>query len=319
MPILESFKLKPYDLEPLFAIWVPPPPTFTGAQPVDEWLTQIRTGCTERNVPREYWHKVAQHYIGPKAKKRLDELKAVMTKVHGAKYRWNWDKYKIAMRNMAVRCIANRSGFWFLSRKNSKDGEEIVEEPIPLPETKPMRPNQTCDRLGRVYTTRPPPSSGSKSFAGSEFFKSLRGGSTSDTKDVQAQRPTPQKTKSDTIVVTSPAVATREVAAPVRSNSNVTTVAHAPIWLINASNALDFLNNEHPKVMSTLSAILITAGTLPTIPAVAAGVGGTVLASGAVHAVGAIAVGIGSWLRASQEASANRQAESAASGSATGK
>ncbi len=100
MSILGSFKLKPYDLGPLFAIWIPPPPTFTGAQPVDEWLAQIRTGCTERKVPREYWHKVAQHYMSPKAKARLDELKLVMTKVHGGKYRWNWEKYKIAMRNM---------------------------------------------------------------------------------------------------------------------------------------------------------------------------------------------------------------------------
>ncbi len=249
-----------------------------------------------------------------------------------------------------VKVHASRSGFWFLSRKNSTNGEEIVEEPIPLPETKPgadapkpdmrfwlnRRPSRSTTNSDVSTPTRPPPSSGSKSLSGSEFFKSFRSGSTSDTKDVQTQRPTPQKTKSDTIVVTSPAVAKGEMAAPVRSDSSkfavytfprqtkatleaVTTVAHAPIWLINACNALDFLNNEHPKVMSTLSAILITAGTLPTIPAVAAGVGGTVLASGAAHAVGAIAVGLGSWLRASQEASASRQAESAASGSVTEK
>lgn len=55
------------------------------------------------------------------------------------------------------------------------------------------------------------------------------------------------------------------------------------------------------SVMSTLSAILITAGTLPAIPAISAGAGGAVLASGAAHAVGAIAVGVGSWLKAQQE------------------
>ena len=53
--------------------------------------------------------------------------------------------------------------------------------------------------------------------------------------------------------------------------------------------------------MSTISAILITAGSIPAIPAVAAGAGGAILASGAAHAVGAIAVGIGSWLKAQQE------------------
>lgn len=53
--------------------------------------------------------------------------------------------------------------------------------------------------------------------------------------------------------------------------------------------------------MSTISAILITVGTLPAIPAISAGAGGAVLASGAAHAVGAIAVGVGSWLRGQQE------------------
>jgi hypothetical protein len=53
--------------------------------------------------------------------------------------------------------------------------------------------------------------------------------------------------------------------------------------------------------MSTLSAILITAGSIPAIPAISAGAGGAVLASGAAHAVGAIAVGLGSWLKAQQD------------------
>ena len=81
----------------------------------------------------------------------------------------------------------------------------------------------------------------------------------------------------------------------------VTTVTHAPLWLLNACNALDFLQTEHPKVMTTLSAILITAGSIPSIPGIATGAGGALLASGAVQAAGAIAVGVGSWLKAQQE------------------
>ena len=50
--------------------------------------------------------------------------------------------------------------------------------------------------------------------------------------------------------------------------------------------------------MTTLSAVLITAGTLPAIPAIS---GGTVLASGVAQAVGAIAVGVGNLLKAQQE------------------
>jgi hypothetical protein len=51
--------------------------------------------------------------------------------------------------------------------------------------------------------------------------------------------------------------------------------------------------------MSIISAVLITAGSLPAIPALTAGAGGAVLASGAAQAIGAIAVGIGQALGSS--------------------
>ena len=69
-----------------------------------------------------------------------------------------------------------------------------------------------------------------------------------------------------------------------------------PIWLLNACAALDYITSEHPKVMSIISAILITAGSIPAIPAIAAGAGGAVLASSAVQAAGAIAIGLGQAL-----------------------
>ena len=77
----------------------------------------------------------------------------------------------------------------------------------------------------------------------------------------------------------------------------LTEVKQAPSWLLNAYQALEFLTSEHPKVMSTLSTILITVGSIPSIPAVGAGAGGAILASTTAHAVGAIAVGVGSALR----------------------
>ena len=78
----------------------------------------------------------------------------------------------------------------------------------------------------------------------------------------------------------------------------VTTVSNVPTWLLNACHALNFLTVEHPRAMTTLSAVLITAGTLPAIPAIT---GGTVLATGVAQAVGAIAVGVGNLLKAQQE------------------
>ncbi|KAK0505324.1 hypothetical protein EDD18DRAFT_332851 [Armillaria luteobubalina] len=294
MSVLDAFKLKSYDLEPVYAAWKNAP-TFFGDgrdESIDDWLKKVKDGCQERNVPKEYWHKVAQNYMGEKAKARLDELKVVMRKVHGGNYRWNWQKFKIAMRNLewhidaaattTIKVHTKASGHWWTTRK--KDGSEspitpITEEPV----------NDLQISKKEEKKERPPLLAGVKSASG-DFFRPLRRASTSDVTRLQVQ-----KTKPD-LSVTLP--------SPTRSSTTdqtVTTVANAPIWLLNATHALDFLTNEHPKVMSTISAILITAGSLPAIPAVAAGAGGAVLASGAAQAVGAIAVGLGSWLRAAQQ------------------
>lgn len=101
--MLQAFKIKEFDLNPVFAAWENPPRFYGDPKrdmSVDEWLEQIRVGCVERKVPEEYWHKVAQYYLGDKAKARLIELKNVMTQMNGGKYRWSWKKFKIAMKNM---------------------------------------------------------------------------------------------------------------------------------------------------------------------------------------------------------------------------
>jgi len=101
--MLEAFKIKEFDLGPIYETWENPP-IFHGESkkdmPVEDFLQRIKVGCIDRKVPEEYWHKVAQHYMGPKAKARLQELKSVMAKVNGGKYRWSWKKFHIAMRNM---------------------------------------------------------------------------------------------------------------------------------------------------------------------------------------------------------------------------
>jgi hypothetical protein len=105
--IVAAFKIKEFDLEPVYASWKNPP-TFYGIPTkdpsVDYWLAEIKAGCMERKVPKEYWHKVAQHNLGPQAKGRFDELKVVLAKIHGGKYRWNWKRFKVAMRNMGCMC-----------------------------------------------------------------------------------------------------------------------------------------------------------------------------------------------------------------------
>ncbi|TFY68098.1 hypothetical protein EVJ58_g1189 [Rhodofomes roseus] len=171
--------------------------------PVNDWLAQIKAGCIERKVPKDYWHKVGQHYLGEKARKRLDEVKLVMKNMHGGKYKWNWKSFKTAMRNMG----------W--------DIDTEKKEAI----TVKSRPSGTLVDLP-------------------------------------------------------------------------TTITHAPVWLVNACQALESLTTEHPKAMSALSAVLITVGSLPALPAISAGVGGAFLASSTAHALGSLAVGLGTLLKA---------------------
>ncbi|KAJ3854484.1 hypothetical protein EV368DRAFT_36633 [Lentinula lateritia] len=373
--MLDAFKLKPYDLEPIYTSWKDAPmfygnlPNENGKtpknalkdMPVDEWLKKIKEGCIERNVPKEYWHKVAQHYMGEKAKGRLEELKAVMAKVHGGNYRWNWEKFKIAMRNMgwsvdaseteSIKVQGKPSGLWWMPHHSSKRSDSSESQcDSPTEESFAQFPPTAADaaqekgRGGPLWITRRPTFDGLDKKAKSDKDTSesnppqrkrpqrsatagstltlqwpVRRGSKDEfegpkhdtTSVVSMPRPTPQKATSDSTLTT-----TRSMTSPVIipghdlsvtcSHAAMTTVTHAPVWLLNACNALDFLSTEHPKVMSTLSAILITAGTIPSIPAISAGAGGALLASGAVQAVGAIALGVGSWLKAAQQESQTR-------------
>jgi hypothetical protein len=102
---------------------------------------------------------------------------------------------------------------------------------------------------------------------------------------------------------------TRAVTEPVS-----TTVTHAPDWLIGAAGALEYLTSEYPRTMTTLSAILVTAGSIPALaatggsaalPMLAATHGGQAavafLAGPTAQAVGALAVGLGQWLKAQSD------------------
>lgn len=65
--MLDAFKIKPFDLEPVYASWTTAT-RFLGDPkkdpPVDDWLKEIKSGCIKENVPQEYWHTyVLQHSV----------------------------------------------------------------------------------------------------------------------------------------------------------------------------------------------------------------------------------------------------------------
>ncbi|KAG6890865.1 hypothetical protein C0992_012251 [Termitomyces sp. T32_za158] len=320
--VLNAFKLKPYDLEPIFATWTNAP-IFEGNPkkdiPVCDWLDKIQEGCEERKIPEEYWYKVAQHFMGPRAKARLDELKAVIVKVHGGKYRWSWKKFKVAMQNMGWGIdatqketvqVSKTTNSWWIRRKVNKDATALqnVAQHSPL-----SRSTSFAIKKGVDEKAAPCNSTDSKSSSPlgkkpneneteitsrvallrrHEGFWPVRRNSKGDT----VERPElPRKSDNETALVT----ASQTTPSRTRSNtvdSGNTTTTEAPLWLLNACNALEYITSEHPKTMSIISAILITAGSIPAIPAISAGAGGAVLASGAAHAIGAIAVGVGQAL-----------------------
>jgi hypothetical protein len=74
---------------------------------------------------------------------------------------------------------------------------------------------------------------------------------------------------------------------------------------------LDYLIAKHPKVVSIVSNVLITAGAIVLLPGFSTWVSGTIFAHPAVTVVGAIAVGIGKWLKSSalNSAAAKRAAQ----------
>lgn len=71
--MLSAFKIKSFDLQPVLEEWKDAPVFYGNPHkdpPVEEWLDKIKEGCVQRGVPEEYWYKVAQHNMGPKAKAR---------------------------------------------------------------------------------------------------------------------------------------------------------------------------------------------------------------------------------------------------------
>jgi len=298
--MLDAFKLKPFDLESIYESWTDAP-VFTGNSkkdpPVEAWMEKIKEGCIERKVPEECWHKVAQHYMGDLAKARLDEVKKVMTQVQGGKYRWTWKKYKVAMTSMSwkidsrkmepLKIHEKKAGGWWVTK--------VKEEPKEASPRSPVKQKSMSNLLSSHAVNKEQPPVPVRSNTTTSSFMPSR----SNTITVKKLPPTPSRsnTTNATISIKSPAIKGEE-----DKTIDATVTTEVPAWLLNACSALDLLTTEHPKVMTTLSAILITVGSIPAIPAIAGGAGGAILASGAAHAVGAVAVGVGSWIKAQQDA-----------------
>ncbi|CAL1697481.1 unnamed protein product [Somion occarium] len=325
--ILDAFKIKSLELEPVFESWKDAP-VFTGNPkkdlPVDDWLDKMKAGCIERKVPRDYWHKVAYHYMGKHAKERLDEVKCVMRNMHGGKYKWNWKAFKVAMRNMGwdidpkqteeFKVESKPSGLWWIVGKGKKTEEKSQDDD---------KASIKSSDSSSSKSPRPPAPKKAKSTWDISTFKPFptprRAAtmSTIETVGTSSARSTSPSASSSSNTSSAVSIASTSkptaVSTPAATpGDGVTSVAHAPVWLVNACQALDFLTTEHPKAMTAISAVLITVGSLPALPVISAGAGGAFLASGTAHALGSIAIGVGSLLKAigEQQVQAHTQPQS---------
>jgi hypothetical protein len=117
--IRDAIMGKPFDFEATMAEWKNPgPPAFKGVGKkdpvVDAWLDSIKAACVERKIPKDSWHLVGQRALGSKAKARFHEVDQVMMKMHDGKYKWNWKKFKVAMKNMGCEWNPRFSASCFL-------------------------------------------------------------------------------------------------------------------------------------------------------------------------------------------------------------
>ena len=87
-----------------------------------------------------------------------------------------------------------------------------------------------------------------------------------------------------------------------------TTSEDGPLGLYHP---LDYLIAKHPKVVSTVSNVLIAVGGIVLLPGVSAWANGTIFAHPAVTVAGAIAVVVGKWLRSALNSAAAKRAAQA--------
>ncbi|KAG5637441.1 hypothetical protein H0H81_004550 [Sphagnurus paluster] len=143
--MLGAFKIKPYDLEPVFATWTEGP-IFDGNpktdMPVEDWLDLIKAECEARKIPEEYWYKVAQHFMGPAAKARCAD-----GNIDGAQ-------------TQTIKVSKSTGSWWTLKRKESQDGSSVAAatEGVP-PRPTPSRSNsifRSSKKASEEKVPRPP-------------------------------------------------------------------------------------------------------------------------------------------------------------------
>ncbi|KAH9837637.1 uncharacterized protein C8Q71DRAFT_753672 [Rhodofomes roseus] len=267
------------------------PPRFLGKPkkdlPVDTWLVKVAEACVAKGIPQKLWHEVARHYMSDDARKRVEEVEQVMRCAFGHSWGWKWHTFGVALKNIAgnvdrkkteaVKVQRKSTGSWWIIGRGGDKGSKVkTKEPLPVP--------GFIARITQKSSTSTPTVSAPSS---------------------TSQKQAPKQTGSKLLKAQPTAAAPPKVAAPSESLVTrlattlrlkdppppppTTLTAQVPVWLLAASEAIFALTPDTTSTMSILAAVLITVGSIPALPSVAAGTTAT--------ALGAVAVGLGTMLR----------------------
>ena len=216
--------------------------------------------------------------------------------------------------------------WWIIGRGGIKGTEVKTKEPLPTQSFLAKLASKTVTQTANA----PPPESISKSKKDPPSKAKDCKGSPSKSKNQKGPVPNPkdkqgnaskskllktQPTTSSTTATATAAKASKTAPPPTESLASrvavtlrlrdppppppTTLVAQVPVWLLAASEAIFAMTPDSSGAMSILAAVLITVGSIPALPGVAAGSTAT--------ALGAAAVGLGTILRERAIAAADNQ------------
>lgn len=210
--------------------------------------------------------------------------------------------------------------WWIIGRGGTKGTEVKTKEPLP---TQSFLAKLTF-KSGTQTASAPPPASNSKnkkdppSKPASKSKNVKDSAATAKDKKDTGSKAKLMKAQATTASTTATATAAKpSKTAPPQTESlasrvavtlrlrdpppppPTTLIAQVPVWLLAASEAIFAMTPDSNGAMSILAAVLITVGSIPALPGVAAGSTAT--------ALGAAAVGLGTILRERAIAAADKE------------
>ncbi|EKM52748.1 uncharacterized protein PHACADRAFT_149640, partial [Phanerochaete carnosa HHB-10118-sp] len=236
---------QPYNFDALYASWTDAPkwhgiPDRDG--PVTNWIAKMEVELKARKVPKEHWHDVARHYMGDRATKAWLFVGAATTNMFGAKFKWDWKRYKKVMLLVPWETLINDPWYKRVTWQIKQQLQAIA--PAPAPPPSPPLTKQSL--LKRSLTAR-------------------------DAQKKNSERPDPRRSASlftfgSGSSVGTPKAATvknmelpKETAKPtfvmMASKDDCEGLHVPPEWLVILLETLKVLSAEYPVLMSAGSAI----------------------------------------------------------------